>query len=91
MWDLGFLASSHTRTPAEEVQGSDHWTSREVSPKASRNCEGRLAGERRGKETQPEMEGDIQEGAATWSHHEEVRDQRCEILPGGGNERVTFG
>lgn len=36
MWDLGFLASSDTRTPAEEVRGSDRWTGREVSPKASR-------------------------------------------------------
>ena len=45
MWGLG----THC-TPAEEVQGPDHWASREVSPKASRNCDGRSEGERRCKE-----------------------------------------
>ena len=74
MWGLGFLASSDTRTPAEEVRGSDRWTSRDVSPEASRSCDGRLAGERPCKEEDsPEMEGDIREGAATWSRREEGR------------------
>lgn len=56
MWGLG----THC-TPAEEVQGPDQWARREVSPKASRNCDGRSEGEdvAKRRKTHPEMEGDI--------------------------------
>lgn len=43
------------------------------------------------RKTQPETEGDVQEGAATWSFHEDGRDPRWESLPEAGSEGAAFG
>lgn len=108
MRKLSFFLCSHTAAcgtlvscpadtpapPAEDVQGPDHWTSREAGPLNPRETvmegwEGKDVAKRR--KTQPEMEGDVQEGAGTWSFHEDGRDPRWESLPEAGSEGAAFG